>query len=105
MSMFEEAKKKLIEIDVNQARLSKKKRLLRSDEFYRDIYNQILNKNDDLDDDCNDMLECAVASKLWFRSTCDVLLKQVLIKFIALTQNPSSKMILNNKERSQFHQH
>ena len=59
--MFEEAKKKLIEIDVNQARLSKKKRLLRSDEFYRDIYNQILNKNDDLDDDCNDTLESNVA--------------------------------------------
>ena len=74
VNVFDEANKKLIEIDVNQVRLNKKNRLKRSDEFYRDIYNQILNNNDELDDDCNDILKSTVTSKPWFMSTYDMLL-------------------------------
>ena len=41
INIFDQAKKELEEINVNKVRLNKKKRLQRSDEFYRDIYRNI----------------------------------------------------------------
>ena len=74
VNVFDEARKKLIEIDVNRVRLNKKNWLKKSDTFYCDIYNHILNNNDDLDSDCTDILNSTVTEKPWFRSTYDMLL-------------------------------
>ena len=54
--------------------MNKKKRLERSDQFYRDIYNSILNDDDEFDNDINDIINTTVANKPWYRSTYNSLL-------------------------------
>ena len=72
--MFDTGNKELTKIDVNQVRHNKKNRLNRADAFYRDIYDHMLNNNDDLDDDCNDIMQSTGTTKPWFRNTYDLLL-------------------------------
>ena len=74
LDIFDHANKELKKIDVTKVRLNKKKRTHRADEFYRDIYNNILDNNDDIDTDCNDLVGSTVVSMPWFRITYDILL-------------------------------
>jgi hypothetical protein len=74
INIFEHGEKELKKINVNEVRLNKKKRLMRSDEFYRNIYNSILENNDNLDADCKEIFESKAISTPWFRSTYDMLL-------------------------------
>ena len=74
IDIFSHAKSELIKVNVSQVRMNKKKRLERSDQFYRDIYNSILNDDDEFDNDINDIINTTVANKPWYRSTYNSLL-------------------------------
>ena len=74
IDIFEHANNELLKVNVNQLRINKKKRLQRSDDFYRDIYHTILNDDDQFDGECNDIDNCHLHTKPWLRITYNILL-------------------------------
>ena len=74
IDIFTHSKKELIKVNISQVRMNKKKRLQRSDQFYHDIYNNILNGDDTFENDINDILNTTVVNKPWYRSTYNSLL-------------------------------
>ena len=76
LNVFHHGNDELKKINVNKVRLNKKKRLERTDEFYCNIYHEILNDNDELDTHCHDVLVSTVDTKPWYMSTYDLLLQK-----------------------------
>jgi len=74
LDVFDHGNNELNKIDVTKIRLNKKKRTQRHDDFYREIYANILDNNDDIDTDCNDVVDDTVVCIPWFRTTYDLLL-------------------------------
>ena len=73
IDIFDHANKELKKVNVNKVRLNKKQRLERCDQFYRDIYNNILNESDEFDTDLSDIVNATQDNKPWFRSTYNIL--------------------------------
>ena len=73
INIFDHANEELTKVNVNMVRKNKKERLRRSDQFYRDIYNNILNERDEFDTDLMDIAQSTQETKPWFRSTYNML--------------------------------
>ena len=73
IDIFDHTNKELTKVNVNKVQMNKKQRLEQSDQFYRDIYNNILNESDEFDADFSDIINGTQDKKPWFQSSYNML--------------------------------
>lgn len=74
VNIFEEGRKELHKMGVQNMRLNRKKRLARCDKFHIKLNEIVLSQSENFEDDCNSILSSTQSDDPWYRSVYKMML-------------------------------